>query len=140
MEKVGFFDKNTLFAEDSLVIAKLMKLGFEVAYAPQAMVYNSHDYGYFNEFRRYFDVGAFHSLNKWIIRDFQSPNGEGLKFIKSEYVYLKRYRIKMILVRLLIRNSLRFSGYKLGRLQSLFPICLKIKISTNPSFWRSKIK
>ncbi|MDD4964184.1 MAG: glycosyltransferase family 2 protein [Gallionella sp.] len=135
MEGINYFDENTLFAEDSIAAAKLLKNQWQVAYVPQARVVHSHDYSLKQDFCRYFDVGAFHSMNQWYMDFLGKAEGEGMKFVRSEYAYLKRESVSIPFLRVLIRNFTRWLGYRVGRSYTYVPLSIKLKMSTNKSFW-----
>lgn len=135
IEDIGFFSDNTLFAEDSIAAAKLLQKGWSIAYVPQSVVIHSHDYTLIQDFRRYFDVGAFHSMNLWYMDFLGKAEGEGMRFVRSEYEYIKQAGITLPLFRLIIRNGARWLGYKIGRLQKYVPISICRYISFNKAFW-----
>jgi len=139
IEEIGYFSVNTLFAEDSIAAAKLLKSGWSIGYVPQAVVTHSHDYTLMQDFCRYFDVGAFHSMNRWYIDFLGKAEGEGKRFVRSEYAYLKQEGVTFALVRLIFRNGVRWFGYKLGRLHYHLPLVLCRRFSTNKAFWKRAV-
>jgi len=136
MEQIGFFSVNTLFAEDSIAAAKFLQLGWLIGYVPQAVVTHSHDYSLRQDFCRYFDVGAFHSMNQWYMDFLGKAEGEGKRFVRSEYSYLKQQGITLPLLRVIFRNGVRWLGYKVGRLHKFLPLALKLSLSPNKAFWK----
>lgn len=138
MEKIDFFPLNTLFAEDSISAAKLLQLGWNIGYVPDAVVLHSHDYTLKQDFCRYFDVGAFHSMNPWYLKFLGAAEGEGIKFVRSEYSWLKKERISFPLIKVVLRNAIRFVGYKVGRFQDKIPNFMKRKMTTNRAFWNRR--
>jgi len=84
---VGGFPKHVIMGEDMWVAAKMLMAGFKVAYAAEALVYHSHNYGFLEEFQRYFDTGVFHAQEPWLIETFGSVKSEGLKMLKSQLLY-----------------------------------------------------
>jgi len=64
---VGGFPTGTIFGEDTQVAAKMILKGLKVAYCAEASVYHSHNLTYIGELRRYFDIGVFHSREKWFV-------------------------------------------------------------------------
>lgn len=135
MEEINYFPDGTLFAEDSLAVAKMIDLGWEVAYVPTAEVIHSHNYSALQEFSRYFDVGAFHSFNSWLLEKYKGTSGEGLRFVISEYHHLRRSHIKYAFPAVIFKNFIRYSAYQVGRLQRFIPTFVKIKMTTNKSYW-----
>jgi rhamnosyltransferase len=124
-----------LFAEDSLAAARLLQQGWQIAYVPQAKVTHSHDYSLWQDFRRYFDVGAFHSMNQWYMDFLGKAEGEGKKFVRSEYQYLKQAGETFSLPKVVLRNGIRWLGYQVGRNYRYCPLRVKLKVSTNKAFW-----
>lgn len=59
IQQVEGFPTNTILSEDMYVAAKMLMQGWKVAYVADAVVYHSHDYTVFQEFKRYFDIGVF---------------------------------------------------------------------------------
>ena len=49
---------------------------------------HSHAISLSKEASRYFDTGAFHARETWMLKTFGNANSEGKKFIKSEMRYL----------------------------------------------------
>jgi len=135
IEEIGYFSVNTLFAEDNMAAAKLLQRGWSIGYVPQSVVIHSHDYSLAQDFCRYFDIGAVHSMNRWYIDLLGKAEGEGRRFVRSEYRYLKQEGIKLPLLRLILRNGIRWLGYKVGRLNSHLPFALRHRFSTNKAFW-----
>ena len=137
MDQIGYFPEGTLFAEDSLAVARMIELGWLVGYCPSATVFHSHNYSFMQEFCRYFDVGAFHNLNPWLLEKYSSATGEGLKFIASEYDYLNKRNQRFIFLSVFAKNFVRYSAYRLGRIQNHIPYFFKTKMTTNKSFWKN---
>jgi len=138
LEQVGGFPDKTIFGEDSLVAAKMLLAGWKVAYVAEAQVYHSHDYSLAQEFRRYFDVGVFHARTSWLLRAFGGAEGEGLKFLRSEMVYLWNHAPGLI-PSALLRTLLKYLAYRLGRLEAHLPVNLKLKLTLNKAFFAPEI-
>lgn len=135
LRAVGRFPVKTIFGEDMLIAAKLLKKGCKIAYVAEAIVYHSHNYTIKTEFERAFDTGVFHAVEPWLLEDFGKAEGEGVRFVKSELAYVgKRKPIKI--ADCIVRNGTKFLGYKLGRLYRYLPKSLVIKFSMNKNFWK----
>lgn len=135
IEEVGYFPTKTIFAEDSAVAAKLLMKGWMVGYVPSAKVIHAHEYNLIQEFSRYFDIGVFHSLNHWYMDFLGKAEGEGMKFIRSEYSYMRDLKLFFPLWSVILRNSMRYFGYKCGRLHRYLPRFISKSISTNKAYW-----
>lgn len=131
---IGGFPRNLIFGEDTCVAAKLLLRGWKVAYCAEAQVFHSHDYSFFQEFRRYFDIGVLHGRESWLRREFGQPHGEGVRFVKSEFCYLKTRRPWLIPFAL-VRNMFKLLAYRLGLMEHYLPLWLKRGLSWNRNYW-----
>lgn len=134
LHEAGGFPGNVIFGEDMYAAAKLLKSGYQIAYAANACVYHSHDYSLLQEFKRYFDMGVFHARQPWIRRELGTAESEGLKFVISEIGYLSRHAFWLI-PESLLRSLLRYAGFRLGLAENHIPLKLKKKLSMNPGYF-----
>jgi rhamnosyltransferase len=134
--EINGFPENTILSEDTFVAAELIKKGFSVGYIAEAQVYHSHNYTIFHEFQRYFDIGVFYGREKWILKEFAQAEGEGAKFVVEQLKEIIKNRKFNLLPQFLMRNIMKFLGYKLGKLESVIPISVKSKISMHKGFWK----
>lgn len=135
LKAVGGFPTNTIFAEDMMVAAKMLQAGYAVNYVADACVYHSHDYTALQEFKRYFDMGVLHSREPWLLQQLGKPQGEGKRFVLSEWRYV--FKHDPWLWPLSIMNTMmKFLGYTLGKQESRLPLRLKGHLSMHPRFWR----
>jgi rhamnosyltransferase len=134
LEQVGGFPERAIVGEDVIVAAKLLKAGWKIAYVADACVYHSHDLTPLQEMRRYFDIGVFHARESWILREFGKPEGEGLRFLRSELRYLWRHAPWRI-PESFLRAALKYFGYRLGRAERWLPLGLKRWLSLQKHFW-----
>jgi rhamnosyltransferase len=134
LREVGGFPRRTLFGEDMYVAAKLLLAGHRIAYVADATVWHSHSYTLGAELRRYFDIGAFHARNPWIMEAFGTAGREGRAYVRSELRYAAA-RAPSAIPGLLLRDALKLLGMQLGRREALLPRGLKRRLSMNPRFW-----
>lgn len=135
LQSVGGFPLNTILSEDTHVAAKLLLAGWKIAYCAGAKVYHSHSYSHIEEFRRYFDIGVFHSREPWIRQSFGQSEGEGIKYVLSELRYLWNENVRII-PSALLRTALKLLGYKLGLIEQRIPTRMKIHLSMNKQYWK----
>jgi rhamnosyltransferase len=133
--EAGGFPANTLFGEDLYTAARILRSCHKICYAAEAIVFHSHEYEIGLEFRRYFDIGASHRRNLWLLQEFGKPEGHGVAFVKSELKYLRATSPHLIPLALM-KTAAKFAGYRLGRLHEHLPQRLKIQFSMNKTFWR----
>lgn len=133
---VGGFPVNTVLGEDVVVGALLIKAGLSIAYCAEAQVIHSHNYLIDEEFRRYFDIGAFHQQQRDLLREFTSAESEGFRYVVAEWNYLIKNRASNLMPAQLLRTVVKYAGYKLGRFQNYIPVYLKRRISMHSGFWK----
>jgi len=135
LEEIGWFKENLIICEDTDASARLLRAGYKIAYLAEAKVYHSHDYSIGREFKRYFDIGVFHEKEKWILQEFGKAEGEGIKYIRSELTFLLDRGKLHLIPEALIRNLMKFVGYRLGRNHELFPRKFNRILSMHQKWW-----
>lgn len=135
LEKIGFFKNNLILGEDMIAGAFLLKAGYSLAYKSDAKVYHSHNYTIWQEFQRYFDIGVLHHNEPWLLEELGRPEGEGLKYVLSEFRYLISNKKSYLIFYSLLRNAVKYIGYKLGKIHSLFPIRFIKYMSMHHGWW-----
>lgn len=134
LQAVGGFPSSVILGEDMSVAARLLMAGKRVAYVADACVQHSHNYTALQEFKRYFDTGVFHARSPWLLQTFGSAGGEGLRFVRSELAYLWRHAPAWV-PSALLRTAAKLVGYRMGRLEALWPLWFKRWCSMHKGFW-----
>lgn len=134
--EVGGFPSNVILSEDTSVAAKMLQANWLIAYAAEATCYHSHNYSMLEEFCRYFDIGVFHSKEKWYLKIVGKAEGEGKKFVISEMRYLLKHA-PWLIPSAIVRTGLKLLGYKLGQREQGMPLWLKRKLSMNKGYWQN---
>jgi len=132
---VGGFPHDVIFGEDMCVAARMLLSGWKVAYRADAAVHHSHDYGMAQEFRRYFDIGVLHAREPWLLEKFGRPEGEGLRFVRSETAYLWKHA-PHLLPSAWLRTLLKLAGYRLGKAEAHLPLWLKRRLGMLHGYWK----
>lgn len=132
--QVGGFPTKLILSEDMVVTARMLIAGWAAAYVAEARVLHSHGYTIVKEFQRYFDVGVFHSDQHWILEQFGRPEGEGIRFLRSEVRYTLR-RAPWLLPALVLRAVTKYAGYRLGLMHDLLPNKWRRRLSMNKGYW-----
>lgn len=132
MEKVGGFPSNVILSEDMYVAAKMLMSGWKVSYVAEAKVYHSHNYTIWQEFKRYFDIGVFHARESWIRKNMGEAEGNGKNFVGNEIKYLLD-RNPFFICEMIVRDGMKFLGYRLGIEEYILSDAFKRNISMN---WR----
>lgn len=134
MHCVGGFPDDTILSEDMYVAAKMLLKGWRVAYVAEALVYHSHDYSIIQEFKRYFDIGVFHAREAWIQKNFGKAEGEGKRFIMTEFRYILEH-CPHRLFEMALRDGMKFLGYRLGLCESKIRNSWKKRLSMTARYW-----
>ncbi len=132
--QVGGFPVDTIMNEDTYVAGKMLVSGWKIAYCADAQVFHSHDYGFMDEFKRYFDIGVFHTHTPWLQQTFGGASGEGLRFVISEMRYLIKYA-PWLIPSAVLRTGLKWLGYKLGVLHRGLPRAMRRCFSLHKTCW-----
>jgi len=138
LEKIGYFKDDIIFGEDTLACANFILSGKKVSYVSDALVYHSHDYSLVEEFKRSFDIGSFHQMEKRIFCKFPSAEGEGLRYVMSAFRYLIANRQLILIAQFPFRVLSKLVGYKLGKQYEKIPKWLVLKLSMSPWWWKNR--
>ena len=115
LQGVGGFPSKVPLCEDMYVAAKMLLDGWKIFYAAEAQVYHSHNYTAAQEFRRYVQIGKFHTQESWIRETFGSAEGAGKKFVLMKLSMLAK-KNPLDCVGAIFRDAAKFLGYRIGRL------------------------
>ncbi len=140
LEEVAWFKDGLIVGEDSYLGAKLIVAGYTLAYVANAQVYHAHSYSPIEEFQRYFDIGVFHKRESWILDAFGKAEGEGGRYIKSEFAYLLKHHAYHRIPEFFLRNGLKYLGYKLGQKHQLLPLFAIRKLTMHTHWWNKHYK
>lgn len=102
------------FGEDTLAAAKCIDAGYIVYYNSKARVYHAHRLSLLNEMRRYIIIGRFHGTHQTVFSTYGKAGGEGIRFIKSEFLYLLKEGKFYLIPYAFLKNAFKLIGYKYG--------------------------
>ena len=135
LEEIGWFREKLIMGEDIYAGARMLLAGYKIAYVADALVYHSHNYTVLQECRRYFDIGVFHKSEHWIIKEFGKAEGEGKRYIQSAYAFLRKRKKYSLIPGFVIRNTLKYISYTLGRNYDKLPASMIHICSMHANFW-----
>ncbi len=135
-EELGGFPEGLIFGEDMFLSANMILAGYKTYYAADATVRHSHNYTLKEEFKRYFDIGVFHSSQPFLLQNFGNVSGEGARFAISELKYCINHGSIFWGLNSIIRTGLKFVGYKLGLIHVKLPTWLNKKLSMDSNYWK----
>lgn len=111
LEKLGSFP-DVGFGEDTCMAGKMLIAGYKIGYCAEAKVYHSHTFSLIEEFKRCKEIGKFHREEAWLLDTFGKAEGAGLMFVRSQFSYLKKKQKWHLIPELVIRNCIKYLGYK----------------------------
>lgn len=136
-EESGGFIRHTLFNEDMIYAAKVMKQGYGVAYAAEARVYHSHNYTCGQQFHRNFDLGVSQADHPEVFAGLPSEK-EGKRLVGRTTAYLLRCGRWYLIPYFYLQCVCRYAGYLLGKHYRRLPEFLIRKCTLNPQYWKEQ--
>ncbi len=136
-EALGGFERHVIFNEDMIFAAKLIRAGYQVAYAADARVVHSHNYTGAQQFRRNFDLAVSQADHPEIFADVPSE-GEGIRLVKTTAAYLSAQGREDLLPKLVWQSGCKYAGYWLGKHYKRLPRAVVVRCSMNRNFWKNK--
>ena len=131
---MGGFTKRTIFNEDMIMAAKMVKAGYQVAYAAQARVIHSHNYSGRKQFQRNFDLAVSQADHPEIFGGLRSES-EGIRLVKDTARYLIRKRRWRLVLELLYKSGCKYLGYKAGQNYRKMPLWIVKRCSASANYW-----
>ena len=132
--ELGGFESGTIFNEDMIYAAKLIKSGYSIAYCAKARVIHSHNYTNFQQFQRNFDMAVSQADHPEIFNGVKSET-EGMRLVKKTAGYLFRSGHPFRLFSLFLKSGAKYAGYQAGLHYRLLPCRIVKKCTMNPRYW-----
>lgn len=136
-DEVGGFVTHTIFNEDMIYAAKVVKQGFQIAYEAGACVYHSHNYTNRQQFCRNFDLGVSQAAHPEVFRNLKSES-EGMKLVKAATASLKEQHMLGKLPYFYMQCAAKYMGYKLGKSYKRLPKWLILQCTSNREYWNQE--
>ena len=133
------FSAPAVFNEDMVYAARLIRLGYSIAYAADAQVYHSHNYGNIQQFKRNFDNGASWAMRPEIFSGIPS-SGEGMGMVKYVLGQMAEAGRWGLMLPFIVQCGFRFLGFRAGRMYKHLPRRLVYAFTSNRSFWEHYYK
>lgn len=132
---IGFFGERRLMCEDVAAAGRLLLAGHAVAYVADARAEHGNEHPMAVEWRRYFDIGATHAEDPWILETFGAPNGEGWRFVREGVAFLAREGEGGRLPAFALSAVGKKIAYTLGRNHRRLPPGMVRRLSSLPEWW-----
>lgn len=133
-EKFGSFVNRTIFNEDMIFAAGVIKGGGKIAYVAEAKVIHSHNYSNKQQLRRNFDLAVSQADHPEVFKEISSE-AEGMKYIKKAFTYFAKNKKIYLIIPFILTCVYKYIGYWFGyHYQKLSPSLIK-KITMNQNYW-----
>ena len=133
-QKLGGFVDRTIFNEDMILAAAMIRADYKIAYVADARVVHSHRYTYWQQFTRNFDLGVSHNEYVEVFHGLKSES-EGIRLVKKTIRFLVEKKQYLLIPEVIIGSAFKFAGYQLGKRYDLLSVDLRIRCSMNKSYW-----
>lgn len=133
-ERVGRFPAETIANEDMLLCAKILRAGGSVRYAPEAVVFHSHNYSVSQQFHRFFDIGVALKRAEALLQG-GAVGGEGLRYLAAQTRYLASCGAWQSIPRSAAESAAKLCALELGKRERFLPVALKKRLSMHSLFW-----
>ena len=134
-EQLGGFERRTIFNEDMIFAAGLIRAGYGIAYAAEARVIHSHNYSGWQQLHRNFDLAVSQAEHPEIFEAVPSE-GEGIRMVKSTAGHLCRSGKAYLVPKLVWQSGCKYLGYLLGKRYRKLPKKLVLWLTMNKHYWR----
>lgn len=134
LSEIGGF-KPVLLGEDTVAVAKLLKLGHKIAYVAEAKVHHSHSYSLAQEFHRCFDIGLARQEYGHLLAEAGKDQKRGKEYTKIMLNRLWQEKPQLIPYALM-QTTAKWVGYTLGRKSVNAPKWLKKMCSSQDFYWK----
>ena len=130
----GGFEKKTIFNEDMIYAAGVIKRGKKIYYNAEAKVIHSHNYNFKQQLTRNFDMAVSQAQHPEIFANVSSEK-EGMKLVKNTVKYLIKNKQPLLIVKFFVDCIAKYTGYFLGKRYRKLPKKLLLKCTMNPRYW-----
>ena len=134
-DELGGFIKHTIFNEDMIYAAKAVEAGYGIAYAAQARVFHSHDYGCMDQFHRNFDLGVSQAQHPEVFAAYPSES-EGIRLVRQTVRHLWESDAKRRIPGVILQSGFKYMGYLFGKHYRYLPRKLVVAMSSNKEYWK----
>lgn len=135
-EELGGFISHTIFNEDMIYAAAVIKGGYAISYEAKAYVLHSHNYTLWQQLRRNFDMGVSHAQH-W---DIFCPSlfwaeSEGKRLERSARYYMIKKKELYLYPAFIVQCGFKYVGFWLGKHYRRLPRKMVLALTTNKEYW-----
>lgn len=136
--KAGGFINRTIFNEDMIYAGNAVRhRGQAVAYAADANVYHSHNYGCIAQFKRNFDLAVSQTDHPEVFEGIRSE-GEGIRLVKKTCAWLLKVNKPWLIPGVIVKSGFKYMGYLMGKRYRTLPKGLVLSFTMNKEYWKKE--
>lgn len=129
------FETKTIFNEDMIYAAGVIKRGKKVYYNAEAKVIHSHDYNFIQQLKRNFDMAVSQAQHPEVFQGISSEK-EGMKLVKSTVKYLLENGKPLLIIKFFSDCVGKYTGYLLGKKYKKLPKKVILMCTMSPRYWK----
>lgn len=133
-EESGGFVRHTIFNEDMIYAAGVIKAGYGIAYEAQARVIHSHNYTNLQQLKRNFDLGVSQAEHPEVFAGVPSE-AEGKRLVKETYRYLRKRKKLYRFPGFCVQCCFKYAGYLMGKNYKKVPGRCILYLTENRDYW-----
>lgn len=138
-EESGGFVRHTIFNEDMIYAAGVIRAGYGIAYEAEARVVHSHNYTNMQQLRRNFDLGVSQAQHPEVFRGVPSE-AEGTRLVKATFQHMKRKGKLYRFPGFCIQCCFKYTGYLLGKNYKKLPKRWILALTSSKDYWKQEEK
>ena len=138
-EKLDGFVSRAIFNEDMIFASEVIKHGYGIAYAADALVVHSHNYNGRQQFQRNFDLAVSQADHPEVFGGLPSE-GEGIRLVRKTASYLLKKGRFWLLPELVYKSGCKYIGYRLGKRYKILPEKVILSCTMNQEYWKKAKK
>jgi len=136
-EESGGFVRHTIFNEDMIYAAGVVRAGYGVAYEAEAKVVHSHNDSNMQQLKRNFDLGVSQADHPEVFKSLSSES-EGKKFVCAALKALAKTRQLYRFPGFCIQCCFKYTGYLLGKHYRQLPAGWIERLTSNQAYWKQE--
>ena len=134
-DKLGGFIKKTIFNEDMIYAASVIKAGYEIGYVAEAQVIHSHYYTGKQQFHRNFDLGVSQADHPEVFKEVPSEK-EGSRLVSETIKFLLKEKKIGLIIPFIYQCGCKYIGYRMGKAYHKLPMSVIQKCTMNSNYWK----
>lgn len=134
-EESGGFVRHTIFNEDMIYAAGMIRAGYGIAYEAEARVVHSHNYTNMQQLRRNFDLGVSQAEHPEVFGGVPAE-AEGKRLVKAVFRHMKRRGRLYRFPGFCVQCGFKYAGYLLGKNYRRLPEKWVLALTAGKNYWK----